>query len=91
MARQRRTSTRTKHQQYLDDHGIVTGGSDTATIGFSKKEQKWYGWSHRAIYGFGVGAEVEKGSTIDSLPVGFKAKTLEDARRMAEAFSQAVS
>ena len=24
-------------------------------IGFSEKEQKWYGWSHRAFYGFKVG------------------------------------
>ncbi len=32
-----------------------------ASVGFSEKEQKWYGWSHRAIYGFGVGAECKKG------------------------------
>lgn len=32
------------------------------SIGFCEKEQKWYGWSHRAIYGFGVGATCEKGS-----------------------------
>ncbi len=25
------------------------------SIGFSPKEQKWYGWSHRAIFGYGVG------------------------------------
>jgi hypothetical protein len=31
------------------------------SIGFNKKEQKWYGWSHRAIYGFGIGSEVKKG------------------------------
>lgn len=30
-------------------------------IGFSAAEQKWYGWSHRAIYGFGVGSKVSKG------------------------------
>ncbi len=25
------------------------------SIGFNEKEQKWYGWSHRAIFGFGLG------------------------------------
>lgn len=31
-------------------------------IGFNEKEQKWYGWSHRAIFGFGVGSKCKKGS-----------------------------
>jgi len=31
------------------------------SIGFNEKEQKWYGWSHRAIFGFGVGSRVKKG------------------------------
>lgn len=31
-------------------------------IGFNEKEQKWYGWSHRAIFGFGIGSECKKGS-----------------------------
>ena len=30
-------------------------------IGFSPTEQKWYGWSHRAIYGFGIGSKVSRG------------------------------
>lgn len=30
-------------------------------VGFNPKEQKWYGWSHRAIYGFGIGSTVKKG------------------------------
>jgi hypothetical protein len=31
------------------------------SIGFCDREQKWYGWSHRAIYGFGIGSEVKRG------------------------------
>jgi hypothetical protein len=31
------------------------------SIGFCESEQKWYGWSHRAIYGFGIGSEVKRG------------------------------
>lgn len=33
----------------------------SCSIGFNKKEQKWYGWSHRAIYGFGVGSICKRG------------------------------
>lgn len=35
----------------------------------------WYGWSHRAIYGFQPGVRVE-----ENLPVGFIAESEEDAR-----------
>ena len=78
------------------------------SIGFCEKEQKWYGWSHRAMYGFEVGDAVNEGDCTAtsgltdealklypeqdfSLPVGFQAKTLEDAKRMAIAFSDSVS
>ena len=30
-------------------------------IGFSEAKQEWYGWSHRAIYHFGIGDTVEPG------------------------------
>lgn len=36
------------------DHNICS-------IGFCKKEQKWYGWSHRAIWGFGLESTVKAG------------------------------
>jgi hypothetical protein len=62
------------------------------SIGFCEQEQKWYGWSHRAMYGFGVGDEVKKGDgAAESLPVGFVAKTLDDAKRIATAFARSVS
>jgi len=35
--------------------------SPTCCLGFSEKEQKWYGWSHRAIFGFGIGSIIKKG------------------------------
>jgi len=28
-------------------------GSTVKTVGYSPSKQKWYGWSHRAISGFG--------------------------------------
>ena len=52
--------------KYLMDRGIseqiqTIHGGRVACIGFNPEEQKWYGWSHRAIFGFGVGAECKKG------------------------------
>ena len=88
---------------------LRTGNSNTCSVGFSEREQKWYGWSHRAIYGFGVGSEVDCDDHLcacsgyidghleehpeiqdDRLPVGFVAKSLEDARLMACAFAESV-
>ncbi len=78
------------------------------SIGFCEKEQKWYGWSHRAIWGFGIGAIAKEGDCCTTsgwtekylqkhpeerlkiIPVGFKAKTLDDAKRMAIAFASSV-
>jgi len=31
------------------------------SIGYCKKERKWYGWSHRALYGFSSRSRVKKG------------------------------
>lgn len=38
-------------------------GGNSSRIGFNPIEQKWYGWSHRAIYGFGIGSECKKGDS----------------------------
>ena len=81
--------------------------SKVCSIGFCEAEQKWYGWSHRAIFGFGVGSEVQEGDCCassgyteeylkdnpeddTSLPIGFTAKDLIDAKRMAMAFASSV-
>lgn len=72
---------------------------EPGAIGFAPKSQKWYGWSHRAVYGFGVGHTVKKGDVVAGdfaqpgrrFPVGFQAKTLADARALAVAFADAVS
>ena len=37
-------------------------GNKVCSIGFCAKEQKWYGWSHRAIYGFGIGSTTKPGN-----------------------------
>ena len=78
------------------------------SIGFCEKDQKWYGWSHRAMHGFSIGDVVKEGDCTASsgwtkeylekhpekdrsLPVGFKAFTLNDAKIMAIAFAECVS
>jgi len=87
---------------------LASPDHNVCSIGFCEREQKWYGWSHRAIYGFGVGDVVSEGDLTAttgwtdeylaehpeedaSLPVGFRAKTLDDAKRMAVAFAESVS
>lgn len=81
---------------------------EVCSIGFCEGKQKWYGWSHRAICGFGIGDEVKEGDCTassgwteeyllehpeedTSLPVGFKATDLVDAKKMAIAFAASVS
>ena len=76
------------------------------SIGKSK-DGKWYGWSHRAIYGFQIGDIVKEGDCCTSsgwteeylkdhpddkpLPVGFEAKSEYDCKKMAIAFASSVS
>ena len=39
---------------------------NVCSIGFSERDGKWYGWSHRAIYGFQVGDVVKEGDCTAS-------------------------
>lgn len=79
-------------EKFKRQHGIEGVSHPEASIGWSEKEQKFYGWSHRAIYGFKIGDVVKKGHCGEEyLGVGFKAKTKEDCMKMAVAFSKSVS
>lgn len=51
------------HAEMLINRGITQNfyGDKVACAGFNPIEKKWYGWSHRAIYGFGIGSECVKG------------------------------
>jgi hypothetical protein len=64
-----------KPEKRKPDHNVCS-------IGFNEAEQKWYGWSHRAIHGFGIGDEVRKGQ-IAYVPADPEA-ALEDAIRFWE-------
>jgi hypothetical protein len=68
-------SIRTKDGHYIDtiidftrffteyeiDRYEIVPDSQVCQIGLSTKRNKWYGWSHRAIFGFGIGHRVKKG------------------------------
>lgn len=65
---------------------------EPGAIGFSPTRQKWYGWSHRAVAGFGVGSKVRPGDVLARhFPEGYTAASLADAKRMAAAFAEDVS
>ena len=84
---------RKKHGDFFEKHGIkkqTMPGHNVPSIGFSEKEQKWYGWSHRAIYGFGVGSKVKKGDCAYN-GKEWTAKTLDDAKQMAIDFANNVA
>lgn len=94
-------------QQGIRDIQKSDTAHKVCSIGFLPEKQRWVGWSHRAMCSFGVGDIVKKGDCCASsgwteeylkthddpyvLPVGFEAKTLQDARRMAIAFAESVS
>ena len=44
------------------DIQTINNKNKICSIGFNDEEQKWYGWSHRAMYGFGIGHVVKKGN-----------------------------
>lgn len=54
---------------------VATPSDRVCSVGFCDAEQKWYGWSHRAIFGFGIGSAIKRGDC------GYRAPT-------AEAFGQ---
>ncbi len=80
-------------KDFWEKHGIKKQkipGNKVDSIGFSEEEQKWYGWSHRAIYGFGVGSKVKKGDCAYN-GKEWTAKNLDDAKKMAIDFAKAVA
>lgn len=52
---------RYKHKFNLTQIQKAEPTNNVTSIGFNEQEQKWYGWSHRALFGFGVGSTVKMG------------------------------
>lgn len=81
-------------------HGIkpeaIDSTQNVASIGFSENEKRWYGWSHRAMCGFGIGDKIfEENFGTDTTPFtkhgSRDIKTLDDARVSASNFATCVS
>jgi len=82
-------------ERFKEIHGIVSTG-DGYGLGFSEKEQKWYGWSHRAIEGFGIGDMIFEVNFGDDKTLfrqhGKKPiKNMDDAKESARRFAKYVS
>jgi len=72
-----------------DDHSVCS-------IGYSPKKKKWYGWSHRAMCGFGIGdmiyEEDHGGPNVAFVDHGNrKIERIEQAREAAINFAESVS
>lgn len=69
-----------------------TPSSSACSIGYSVKDGKWYGWSHRAIFGFKIGSTCKKGHCHYTPKKGeWVAKSMSEAREMAMDFAEGVS
>lgn len=70
--------------------------SRVVCMGYSPINKKWYGWSHRAIAGFGIGDKIfEESFGDDSTPFtqhgSITIETLEQAQWSAAEFARYVS
>ena len=71
---------------------LATPNHNVCSVGYSVLDGKWYGWSHRAIYGFDIGHVAEEGDCgFSSLPEGFTCDTKADCRTLATLFAESVS
>jgi len=79
----------------LDEKGIAaerpSSDCNVCCIGYSQDEKKWYGWSHRAIKGFGIGDKAETLSPMGSERSKTDIKSEEEAKEAAIAFADSVS
>jgi hypothetical protein len=71
----------------------ITPSSNVCSIGWCEKKKLWFGWSHRAIFGFGVGSSVKEGDCgYDEHGRGeWTARDSDDAKQMACDFAESVS
>lgn len=68
-----------------------TKDAEVCTIGKSKKNGKWYGWSHRAYAGFGVGDRKFVSLGRETQAEAPKIRNDAEAKASAAAFAQSVS
>lgn len=78
---------RVKFQDWLELYDFVTNKNVAKS-----PNGKWYGWSHRAVYGFGIGDKIKKGdSGYEYLNKEYTIKTDDQAKEAAINFADSVS
>ena len=77
---------------------LRTDTNNVCSVGFCEAEQKWYGWSHRAIAGFAIGDKIfeeDWSEATDDTPFLQHGPDVitnpEEARRAAANFAASVS
>lgn len=83
-------------KKFINHFEKTSPAHSVCSIGFSEKLNKWFGWSHRAICGFGIGDKIfEEDFGTDKTKFvehGSKTiKTLDDAKQAAKNFARYVS
>jgi len=82
---------RVKFQDWLELYDFVTNNRVNKNVAKSPNG-KWYGWSHRAVYGFGIGDKIKKGdSGYEYLNKEYTIKTDDQAKEAAINFADSVS
>ena len=83
-----------KTAKLLIEKGIIpetANEKDTVcSIGYSTKDGKWYGWSHRAMDGFGIGDKARTLSPYKTTTSKDKITTLSEAKQAAIDFADSV-
>jgi hypothetical protein len=88
-----------KTARFLNERGIQPqrnkDSHSVASVGWCEREQKWYGWSHRAIFGFGIGDDYYWPDTMFNGEGSRQAKrvikNMDEARESASNFAEDVS
>lgn len=75
----------TKLDKFIAQHNIEVEGN--STVGFSKSDQKWYGWSKNAILGFGIGDKLFEEKRLSNK----KISNMDEAKKSAIYFSKYAS
>lgn len=73
-----------KPEKISPDHSV-------ASFGKSDADSKFYGWSHRAVYGFGIGDNMKSDTIGNSTGKEYTIKTNDQARQAAIVFAKSVS
>jgi hypothetical protein len=81
-------SSKVRFQDWL---GIKSEKNPSCSIGKAECDGKWYGWSHRAVYGFGVGDVVKVDTMGNDTGKEYEIKTDDEAKAAAIAFAKEIA